>query len=165
MGRFIGALLFLVSVTSCTYKYPKAIVGVTMTCSRDSTPVVLDTIVRFKAGIITKSNPYPVEYKYKHTECTNTPDSLDLYPVYPSSLSLDFKEKKYYFVFSLKQVYKEHCNKGFCVRVNFDMGKLDYSAKKRTITLTSEINKWTRTFKYSYNELDKILTLTSGVVK
>jgi hypothetical protein len=165
MGRFIGALLVLLTFASCVSKYPEAIVGVPMTCVTDSTPIVVDTIVRIKAGIVTKENPHPIEYKYKFTECTNTPDSLDLYPFYPSALNLDFIKKTYSFTFSLKQLYETYCNKGFCVKVNFDMGKLDYSAKKSTITLTSEINKWTRTFKYSYNKQDKILTLRSEKVK
>src|SRR5258708_893761 len=131
MRRFVTLLVILLALTSCVAKYPETIVGVTLGCATDSTPVIVDTITRFKAVIPTKSNPHYKDMHYKFMECANKPDCLDSYPFYPTQLTLYFKERKYSYTFSLKPTYPNiKCGEhGYGVAVNFDMGKLDYSVK------------------------------------
>ncbi|HTA63680.1 MAG TPA: hypothetical protein VK835_14545 [Bacteroidia bacterium] len=192
MKKFATALVILLALNACVAKHPKAIaevpitntidttsivldttgsykhtpliVGVLMTCATDSTPIVVDTVVSIKAHLMTKESLEPREFKYNYTECANVPTYIDSISGYPSEIILNFKKKCYYFSFSLKRSNSHTEYSPFTVKYNVDEGKLNFSAKDSIMTLTSTVNKWARTFKYSYNKQDKILTLRSGVV-
>ena len=144
----IFILLFVASLSACkSVKYPVPggkFSGTFRTCSLDSMVYLTSNELKLMA-----------QFEDINRDCPNRPEFSKWYNNWPGGMILFFDKKEFVASYNI-QPHKNNQS----VVVSVDYGTMDYERKSKTLTLHSTAFNWTRSFKVTYLDVEKTLTLT-----